>query len=150
MSHVRDLPPVSGSIIWAKQVRKPSDLLNYPLFAQIDRQLTAYMRRVEDVLGKGWANHVEGQKLKADGDSFRAKLNTQVLLLISPLISLNQEIFGDWARKVQQRNLGVSGRIFAIENIRARSGRGNQYKLKVGAPHLLDRTLPDFCSDLSQ
>lgn len=103
MSHVRDLPPVSGSIIWAKQ---------------IDRQLTAYMRRVEDVLGKGWANHVEGQKLKADGDSFRAKLNTQ-------------EIFDDWARKVQQRNLGVSGRIFAIENIRARSGRGNQFKLKV-------------------
>ena len=88
MSHVRDLPPVSGSIIWAKQ---------------IDRQLTAYMRRVEDVLGKGWANHVEGQKLKADGDSFRAKLNTQ-------------EIFDDWARKVQQRNLGISGRIFAIEN----------------------------------
>ena len=38
MSHVRDLPPVSGSIIWAKQ---------------IDRQLSAYMRRVEDVLGKG-------------------------------------------------------------------------------------------------
>ena len=103
MSYARDLPPVSGSIIWAKQ---------------IDRQLTAYMRRVEDVLGKGWANHVEGQKLKADGDSFRAKLNTQ-------------EIFDDWARKVQQRNLGVSGRIFAIENIRARSGRGNQFKLKV-------------------
>lgn len=37
MSQVRDLPPVSGSIIWAKQ---------------IDRQLTAYLRRVEDVLGK--------------------------------------------------------------------------------------------------
>lgn len=37
MSIVRDLPPVSGSIVWAKQ---------------IDRQLTAYLRRVEDVLGK--------------------------------------------------------------------------------------------------
>lgn len=73
MSHVRDLPPVSGSIIWAKQ---------------IDRQLTAYMKRVEDVLGKGWENHVEGLKLKQDGDSFRAKLNTQ-------------EIFDDWARKVR-------------------------------------------------
>ena len=108
MPHVRDLPPVSGSIIWAKQ---------------IDRQLTAYMRRVEDVLaswqlGKGWANHVEGQKLKADSDSFRAKLNTQ-------------EIFDDCVRKVNQRNLGVSGRILDIENIRARSGRGNQFKLKV-------------------
>lgn len=102
MSGVRDLPPVAGSIIWARQ---------------IDRQLSAYMRRVEDVLGRGWENHVEGQKLKADGDSFRMKLNTQ-------------EIFDDWARKVQQRNLGVSGRIFAIDNQRARHGRGN-LKLRV-------------------
>ncbi|XP_028677485.1 cytoplasmic dynein 1 heavy chain 1 isoform X2 [Erpetoichthys calabaricus] len=103
MSHVRDLPPVSGSIIWAKQ---------------IDRQLTAYMKRVEDVLGKGWENHVEGLRLKQDGDSFRMKLNTQ-------------EIFDDWARKVQQRNLGVSGRIFTIESTRARGRSGNVLKLKV-------------------
>nr|CAD7194334.1 unnamed protein product [Timema douglasi] len=103
MSVVRDLPPVSGSIIWAKQ---------------IDRQLTAYLRRVEDVLGKGWENHIEGQKLKADGTSFRLKLNTQ-------------EIFDEWARKVQQRNLGVTGRIFAIESQRSRTGRGNVLKLKV-------------------
>lgn len=70
------------------------------------------------LLGKGWENHIEGQKLKADGDSFRLKLNTQ-------------EIFDDWARNVQQRNLGVSGRIFAIEAVRSRSGRGNVLKLKV-------------------
>ncbi|XP_071453347.1 dynein heavy chain, cytoplasmic isoform X3 [Hetaerina americana] len=103
MSYVRDLPSVSGSIIWAKQ---------------IDRQLTAYLRRVEDVLGKGWENHIEGQKLKADGDSFRLKLNTQ-------------EIFDDWARKVQQRNLGVTGRIFAIESQRSRVGRSAVLKLRV-------------------
>jgi dynein heavy chain 1 len=104
MSQVRDLPPVSGSIIWARQ---------------IERQLNAYMRRVEDVLGKGWENHVEGQKLKADGDSFRLKLNTQ-------------ELFEDWSRKVQQKNLGVSGRIFAIDNIRSRvPGKGNILRLKV-------------------
>lgn len=36
LSLVRDLPPVSGSIIWAKQ---------------IDHQLTTYLKRVEDVLG---------------------------------------------------------------------------------------------------
>lgn len=54
---------------------------------QIERQLTAYLRRVEDVLGKGWESHVEGQKLKADGDSFRNKLSTQ-------------ELFEDWSRKV--------------------------------------------------
>ena len=50
------------------------------------------MRRVEDVLGRGWENHVEGQKLKSDGDSFRMKLNTQ-------------EIFDDWARKVHNFKL---------------------------------------------
>ena len=37
MSHIWDLPPTSGSIIWAKQV---------------ERQLNTYMKRVEDVLGK--------------------------------------------------------------------------------------------------
>jgi dynein heavy chain 1 len=36
LSHVRDIPPVSGSIIWAKQ---------------IDRQLSGFLKRVEDVLG---------------------------------------------------------------------------------------------------
>ena len=40
------------------------------------------------------------------------------------------EIFDDWARRVQQRNLGVSGRIFAIDNQRTRTGRGN-LKLRV-------------------
>ena len=38
------ITPVSGSIIRAKQ---------------IDRQLTAYMRRVEEVFGKGWANQCQ-------------------------------------------------------------------------------------------
>lgn len=90
LSVVRDLPPVAGSIIWARQ---------------IDNQLTMYLKRVEDVLGKGWESHIEGQKLKADGDSFRAKLSTS-------------ELFQDWARKVQERNLGITGRIFLIEATR--------------------------------
>ena len=72
-SRGHDFPPVSGAIIWARA---------------IERQLNALMRRVEDVLGKEWATHVEGQKLKNDGDSFRMKLNTQ-------------ELFDDWTRKVR-------------------------------------------------
>lgn len=103
VSNVRDLPPVSGSIIWAKQ---------------IDRELGLYLRRVEDVLGKSWESHIEGQKLKADGDSFRAKLNTQ-------------PIFEDWAARVQSRNLCVSGRIFLVENVRRRQDGKTVYKLKV-------------------
>lgn len=103
LSVVRDLPPVAGSIIWARQ---------------IDNQLTMYLKRVEDVLGKGWESHIDGQKLKADGDSFRAKLSTT-------------EVFQEWARKVQERNFGITGRIFTIDSSRSRTGRGNILKLKV-------------------
>jgi hypothetical protein len=36
---MRDLPPMAGAIIYARQ---------------IERHLHTYMKRVEDVLGKGW------------------------------------------------------------------------------------------------
>lgn len=103
MSRVRDIPPVSGSIIWAKQ---------------IERQLSVYMKRVEDVLGRGWENHIEGQKLKHDADSFRVKLNTQI-------------IFEEWTKSVQQRQLNVSGRIYSIESVRTKTGKGHHLRLRV-------------------
>jgi dynein heavy chain 1, cytosolic len=56
----RDIPPLSGSIIWARQ---------------IERQLHTFMRRIQDVLGEGWEDHPEGQKLKTEGDAFRDKLD---------------------------------------------------------------------------
>jgi dynein heavy chain 1 len=102
MSELRDIPPVSGSIIWAKQ---------------IDRQLTTYLRRVEAILGSGWEGHVDGQRLKSDGDSFRLKLNTQ-------------PIFEEWVAKVQQKDATVTGRIFEVEQTRGRSGK-QVLKLKV-------------------
>jgi dynein heavy chain 1 len=49
MSEMRDLPPIAGAIIWARQ---------------IERQLLIYMKRVEDILGKGWELYAEGQKLQ--------------------------------------------------------------------------------------
>ena len=67
---------------------------------QIDRQLQTYLQRVEAVLGKA-GRSVEGQKLKQDGDSFRQKLNTQ-------------QLFDDWKKKVEARQLVVQGRIFNI------------------------------------
>ena len=77
------------------------------------------MKRVEDVLGKGWENHIEGKTLKSDGDSFRLKLNTQ-------------ELFEDWQRKVTSKQLGVSGFIFSIEIVRSRQANvGKQLRLKV-------------------
>jgi dynein heavy chain 1 len=94
ISRSNDLPPTSGSIIWAKQIEK---------------QLNTYLRRVEHVLGKSWEQHVEGQRLKQDGDNFRSKLNTQPL-------------FEEWTKNVQQKNHGLTGKIFATESTRTLHG----------------------------
>ncbi|XP_004348847.1 dynein heavy chain [Capsaspora owczarzaki ATCC 30864] len=93
MSTVRDIPPVSGSIIWAQQ---------------IERQLKTYMRRVEDVLGPNWVKHVEGGKLKADGDNFARLLNPQQLYL-------------KWIDDVTARDPEVAGPLFEIVSIRSRA-----------------------------
>ena len=62
VSAVRDIPAISGQIIWARQ---------------IERQLRSYLRRVEDVLGENWEHHVLGKELKKISDSFLKKLNTE-------------------------------------------------------------------------
>lgn len=49
---------------------------------------------------------------------FRAKLSTQ-------------GIFDDWAAKVQARNLGVSGRIMAIEQTRRQINEKPKLRLRV-------------------
>ncbi len=64
MSRSRDVPFIAGSIIWAKL---------------IERQLSTYLKRVEDVLGKDWGKHVDGQKLRQHGENFKQQLNTQTL-----------------------------------------------------------------------
>ena len=48
MAQMRDLPPIAGAIIWVRQIK---------------RQLLTYMKRVEDVLEKGWELYPEAQKL---------------------------------------------------------------------------------------
>ncbi|CAF0789670.1 unnamed protein product [Didymodactylos carnosus] len=106
-----DLPPTTGSMIWAKQ---------------IERQLCAYLKRVEDVLGTGWENHVDGQRLKFEGDSFKARLNTT-------------PIFDDWVDKIQKRGLSVTGIIYSVETIR--SSKGPMLRLKVNfTPEIISLT----------
>lgn len=100
MAQLRDLPPVSGAIIRTKQ---------------IERQLDAYMSKVEDVLGSDWALHIEGQKLLAESDMFRKKLDTK-------------PVFDEWLRDVNRRQLSVTGRLFAINRNRA---SGNILELSV-------------------
>ncbi|CAF4518371.1 unnamed protein product, partial [Rotaria sp. Silwood2] len=85
-----DIPVATGSIIWAKQIEK---------------QLVRYLKRVEDVLGTGWEKHVDGQRLKFEGDSFKQRLNTA-------------PIFEDWLEKVSRKSMSVTGFIFSIETVR--------------------------------
>ncbi|KAJ5893544.1 hypothetical protein N7495_005235 [Penicillium taxi] len=100
MAQLRDLPPVSGAIIWARQ---------------IERQLDGYMRKVENVLGEDWHLHTEGQKLQAEGNLFRKKLDTR-------------PVFESWLYDVQRRHITISGRLFNIVRNRA---AGNALELTV-------------------
>ena len=100
MAQLRDLPPVAGAIIWARQ---------------IERQLDGYMKRVENVLGQEWALHSEGQKLEAEGNMFRKKLDTR-------------PIFDSWLQDVQRRDISINGRLFGVARNRA---MGNTFELTV-------------------
>lgn len=111
MSDVRDIPPISGQIIWAKQ---------------IDRQLSTYLRRVGDVLGKGWENHIEGRTLFEDGQSFRQKLDTN-------------QLYANWAADMESRGQAMhpQGPIFDIEFFRG----DNKLVVRAAAPAAAARTV---------
>ncbi|PFH31617.1 dynein heavy chain [Besnoitia besnoiti] len=94
MAEVRDMAPVAGSIVWAKQ---------------LERKLEGLVGRIEDVLGRGWEQHVEGQRLRQDIDAFKARLS-------------QNELFDSWLRVVKdEKRLDASDRIFVI---RIMGGRG--------------------------
>ncbi|KAG6890505.1 hypothetical protein C0995_007704 [Termitomyces sp. Mi166 len=90
MSQMRDLPPIAGAIVWARQ---------------IERQLLAYMKRVEDVLGKGWELYAEGQKLQTESTAFRKKLDTR-------------PVYDAWLYDINRRNMAVDGCLFEIVRLR--------------------------------
>ena len=92
MAQLHDLPPISGAVIRARQ---------------IERQLNGYMNKVGDILGPKWDQHTDGQKLYTLGEGFRRKLDTK-------------PIFEDWLRDISRRHLSTSGRLFAINQNRAR------------------------------
>ncbi len=49
ISTLRDIPPVSGMILWMRQ---------------IEAQVKVNLQRVQLILGANWAEHIEGRKLK--------------------------------------------------------------------------------------
>ena len=100
MAQLRDLPSVSGAIIWARQ---------------IERQLNGFMKKVEDVLGKDWTLHSEGQKLQGESNMFRKKLDTR-------------PIFEAWLHDVTKRKISIHGRLFGVVRNRA---LGNAMELTI-------------------
>ena len=94
MSQLRDIPPVSGAIIWARQ---------------IELQLDGYMKKVEAVLGPGWDLHAEGKKLQEESELFRDKLKTD-------------RIFDIWVSDVQRRRISIAGQLFDINRVRSQGG----------------------------
>eukprot|EP01039_Chlorochromonas_danica_P002781 gene2781-3035_t len=62
MADLRDIPPLSGRIIWARQ---------------IENQLSTLMERIQNVLGQDWEDHAEGKQLKDVCDALRGYLGTQ-------------------------------------------------------------------------
>lgn len=98
MSQMRDLPPIAGAMIWARQ---------------IERQLLTYMKRVEDVFGKGWELYGEGTRLQTESAAFRKKLDTR-------------PVYDAWLHDINRRDMGVSGRLFEIVRL-----RGGGYQLAV-------------------
>ena len=91
MAQLHDIPPISGAIIWARQ---------------IERQLDGYMQKVEAVLGEEWNLHTEGEKLQSEGNMFRKKLDMR-------------PVFEDWLKQVTKRNITITGRLFVITRSRA-------------------------------
>ena len=90
LCQLRDLPPVAGAIMWAKQ---------------IERQLNMYIKRVEDVLGRGWEHYAEGAKLASESAAFKRKLDTRY-------------IYEAWLSDINKRDLHIMGRVFEVTRTR--------------------------------
>jgi dynein heavy chain 1 len=65
MASARGIPPVSGKIIWAKQ---------------IERQVTTWMSRMSNVLGDDWGQQLDGRTLRRSCDELLAKLDARSFL----------------------------------------------------------------------
>ena len=86
MSQLRDLPDTAGSIIWARQ---------------IDNQLEMYLERVKAVLGEDWEQDNDGRNLKQESDTFRKKLNAQLL-------------YDNWSKEMSEHQSEIRGEIFEV------------------------------------
>ena len=67
ISRVRGIPPISGKILWARQ---------------IERQVRALMKRMGNVLGPNWGQLLEGRQLKRSCDELLGKLDARAFFRV--------------------------------------------------------------------
>lgn len=99
---VRGIPPVSGKILWAKQM---------------ERQVHALMKRMGDVLGKEWGHQLEGRQLRRSCDELLGKLDSRAYF---------RSWVAEWERELSSdRNakLGTYTIIVVREGSGAKGGR---------------------------
>ncbi|KAK8797138.1 hypothetical protein WA158_004348 [Blastocystis sp. Blastoise] len=65
MSKVHDIPPVSGNVIWNRQ---------------IEAQLYKYRQRLATILGDSWTTHPEGRLLQEQSENFIRRLSTKSMV----------------------------------------------------------------------
>ncbi len=63
---LRDIPPMSGKMVWARQIK---------------RQLGVLVDRLENVLGSSWAQHRDGRQLKSVCDELMRNLDTNRIFM---------------------------------------------------------------------
>ena len=62
IASIRGIPPISGKIMWAKQM---------------ERQVHTLMKRMSDVLGREWGQQLEGRQLRRSCDELLSKLDSR-------------------------------------------------------------------------
>jgi Dynein heavy chain, N-terminal region 1. len=87
ISRVRGIPPVSGKILWAKQ---------------IERQVNTLMKRMGDVLGPSWGQHLEGRQLRRSGEELLSKLDAKAFF---------RSWVSDWEREMSIEATSASTRL---------------------------------------
>ncbi|KAL7076455.1 hypothetical protein ACQ4LE_004184, partial [Meloidogyne hapla] len=82
-----DIPEFSAKVMWLRQN---------------ELQLNMNMKRIADVLGDQWVNHLEGKELKKECDLLKKQLDTSVM-------------FKEWSDKVLSKCKTTTDRLFCVE-----------------------------------
>ena len=104
-AQLRNEPEIVGAIIWV---------------GEMERQLRLYMQRVQDALGDGWADHVEGQRLHAESQAFLPQLDPK------PLVQA-------WAQEMGRRATLPSGAVMRIVATRGNTAPHDTPEAATGA-----------------